>query len=126
MPRYALQRRRKYESNRHCTPGRRPGADRDSEGDPQNTPNPRGRPVADIIDTVGEILFFYVGFGQKAGVVVVHSDDEWGVGIYKKKRHRPVGAQERPPGGFVFKKAEAFFDLIVVLFFKMCYSYNYL
>ena len=29
----------------------------------KNPPYPRGRPVADIIDTVGEILFFFVGFG---------------------------------------------------------------
>ena len=53
----------------------RSGQDRHSEGDQKNPPYPRGRPVADIIDTVGEILLFYVGFGQKAGVVVVHSDD---------------------------------------------------
>ena len=47
------------------------------------------------------------------------------VGIYKKKQHHPVGTQKRPPGDFVFKKLN-FFDLIVVLFFKICYSYNYL
>mgnify|MGYP006965220172 CR=1 FL=1 len=76
--RFALQRRKEYESNRHCTPGGRPGENRHSEGDPQNPANPGGRPVADIIDTVGEILLFYVGFGQEAGVVVVHRDNEQG------------------------------------------------
>ena len=39
------------------------GQNRHSERDPKNPPYPRGRPVADIIDTVGEILLFYVGFG---------------------------------------------------------------
>ena len=67
--------RNQYESNWHCPPGGRPGPDRHSQGNPQNPAYPRRRPVADIIDTVGEILFFYVGFGKKAGVVVVHSDD---------------------------------------------------
>jgi len=56
--------------------GGRSGQDRHSEGDQKNPPYPRGRPVADIIDTVGEILLFYVGFGQTAGVVVVHSDNK--------------------------------------------------
>ena len=55
---------------------RRPGENRHSEGDPQNPANPGGRPVADIIDTVGKILLFYVGFGEEAGVVVVHRDNK--------------------------------------------------
>ena len=115
-----------YESNRHRTTGGRSGQNRHSKGDQKNPTHPRGRPVADIIDTVGEILLFYVGFGEEAGVVGVHRNDEWSRWFYKKKQHRPVGTQERLPGGFVFKKAEAFFDLIVALFFKICYSYNYL
>ena len=51
------------ESNRHRSPGRRSGKNRHPEGNKKNPSYQRGRPVADIIDTVGEILFFYVGFG---------------------------------------------------------------
>ena len=54
----------------------RSGQDRHSEGDQKNPPYPRGRPVADNIGTVGEILLFYVGFGEEAGVVVVHRDNK--------------------------------------------------
>ena len=72
--RYALQRRRDYESNRHCQTGGRPGKNCHSKGDPKNPAYPGGRPVADIIDTVGKILLFYVGFSQKTGVVVVHNN----------------------------------------------------
>ncbi len=32
-------------------------------------------PVTDNMDTVGEILFFFVGFGKKTGVVVVHNNE---------------------------------------------------
>ena len=52
-----------YESNRHRTTGGRSGQNRHSKGDQKNPTHPRGRPVADIIDTVGKILLFYVGFG---------------------------------------------------------------
>ena len=52
----------------------RPRASRDPQGDPAHHAYPGGRPVADIIDTERKVLFWYVGFGQTAGVVVVHSD----------------------------------------------------
>jgi len=63
-----------YESNRHRTTGGRSGQNRHSKGDQKNPTHPRGRPVADIIDTVGEILLRDGRFGQTAGMGVVHSD----------------------------------------------------
>ena len=45
-----------YESNRNRTPNRRPGAGGDPQGDPPHHAYPRGRPVADDIGTVGEVL----------------------------------------------------------------------
>ena len=53
----------------------RPRADCDSQRNSQNPPHPRGRPVADDMDTVGAVLFCDVGFSQKERVVVVHSDN---------------------------------------------------
>ena len=50
------------------------GQGRDPKRDPKNHADPGRRPVADIIDTERKVLFWYVGFGQTAGVVVVHSD----------------------------------------------------
>ena len=106
--RYALQRRRDYESNRHCQTCGRPGKNCHSKGDPKDPAYPRGRPVADIIDTVGEILLFYVGFGQKAGVVVVHSDDEWGRWDLQEKTAPPGGYAKATTGRLCFQKTEFF------------------
>ena len=55
--------RKEYESNRHCSSGGRFGQNRHTERNSPYAANPGGRPAADIIDTVGEILLFYVGFG---------------------------------------------------------------
>ena len=48
--------------------GRTIWANCDSEGDPLDAADPREYPVADSIDTVGNILLFYVGFVQTAEV----------------------------------------------------------
>ena len=52
----------------------RPRAHRDPQGDPPHHAHPRGRPVADDIDTVAGILLCDAGFDQKNGAAVVHID----------------------------------------------------
>ena len=51
------------ESNRNCQTDRRPWPRCHSQGDPPHHENPRGRPVADSIDTVGEIQLRHGRFG---------------------------------------------------------------
>ena len=67
-------RRNCYESNRNRAPDRRSRPRCYSEGDQKNAKNSRGRPVADDIGTVGEILFCGKQFSQKKWVELVHND----------------------------------------------------
>lgn len=53
----------------------RSGPRRYSERDPPHTAHPGGRPVIDVIDMVGEILFWDAGFRQTDGDEIVHRDE---------------------------------------------------
>ena len=67
-----------YEGNRNRAPDRRPRPRGHPQGDPPHHAYPRGRPVADSIDTVGSILLCNGQFGQTEWVEVVHSDEKTG------------------------------------------------
>ena len=67
-----------YEGNRIRAPDRRPRPRGNPQGDPPHHAYPRGRPVADDVDTVGTILLRHVRFVQTTGVGVVHSDENAG------------------------------------------------
>ena len=64
-----------YESYRHRPPDRRPRPGRHPQGDPPHPPHPRGRPAADSIDTVGNLLLRNGRFSQTEWVEVVHNDE---------------------------------------------------
>lgn len=87
-------RRNCYESNRNRAPDRRPRPRGHPQGDPPHHAYPRGRPVTDDIDAVGEILLCYAGFVKKmgAGLYIVTEDEGKSVGIRKEK----IEAARRP------------------------------
>ena len=67
-----------YESYRHRPPDRRPRPGRHPQGDPPHPPHPRGRPVADNIGTVGEILLCHAGSVKKMGTgLYIVTEDRW-------------------------------------------------
>lgn len=51
------------------------GARGHPQGDPQDDAHPRGRPVTDIIVTVGAVLRRDAGSGKTGRVVIVHPDE---------------------------------------------------
>ena len=51
---------------------RRPGSCRHSQGNPPHPPHPRGRPVTEIMDTVGSLLRLPPGSRQTPRVVTFH------------------------------------------------------
>ena len=67
------QGRFRYESNRNRSPQCRPWTGRYPQGNPPHPPYPRGRPVADSIDTVGAVLCRNGRFGQTKWVELVHN-----------------------------------------------------
>ena len=66
-----------YESNRNRAADRRPWPGSHSQGDPPHHAYPRGRPVADDIDTVGTILLRNAGSVKKmdAGLYIVTENE---------------------------------------------------
>lgn len=65
----------RYESNRDSQAHRRSGQSRYPQGDTTHNAYPRGRAVADIIDTVGKVLLCNGRSGETERVEVVHSDE---------------------------------------------------
>ena len=96
------------ESNRNCQTDRRPWPRCHSQGDPPHHENPRGRPVADSIDTVGEILLCNGRSGETEWVELVHNDENRNG---DRRYPRGMNLGNEPPGSIAAQWIQASFSV---------------
>lgn len=100
------------ESNRNCQTDRRPWPRCHSQGDPPHHENPRGRPAADSIDTVGKVLLRNGRFGQTEWVEVVHNDEN---GSDDRRYSRRMNHGNESPGSIAAQRIRAIFSVSIRL-----------
>lgn len=85
------------ESNRNCQTDRRPWPRCHSQGDPPHHENPRGRPVTDNMDMVGDVLLWNAGSGKKnrSGLYIVTKPAGSTVGIREGSCTRKNGKKSK-------------------------------
>ena len=101
-----------YESNRHCPAHRRPRPRRDPQGNPPHPANPRGRPAADSIDTVGKVLLCNGRSGETERVELVHNDES---GSVDRRYPRGMNHGNESPESIAAQRIRAIFSVSIRL-----------
>ena len=116
-----------YESYRHRPADRRSGPRGHPQGDTKDHAYPRGRPVADSIDTVGEVLFCDGRFSQTERVELVHNDES---GSDDRRYPRGMNHGNESPGSIALQWIRAVSSVSmrsvrathVVVFYTKCFG----